>query len=128
MDALSCKLPQDLLSHVLLFVKVAIASRVGLCSIGMCDVMLSFLDVCAEIGQAKASEKDVGLAWERIEAFLWNHVGPALSVASAGNGIGHQQLGEQMPGTGTNGTTGTASMNRTASGSHTDGVPNGTDN
>ena len=30
-----------------------------------------------EIGQMKASDKDIGLAWERIETFLWKHIGPA---------------------------------------------------
>lgn len=31
---------------------------------------------CAEIGQAKASDKDIDLAWQRIEAFLLKFVDP----------------------------------------------------
>ena len=103
------------------------ASRMVLGSLKLCHVVLSFVDVCAEIGQAKASDKDIGLAWERIEAFLWKYVGPESSATSSGNGIGHQQHGEQVPGTATNGTTEVASMNGTSRTSHNDGALNGTD-
>lgn len=43
-------------------------------------MLLTFACFHVEIGQIKASDKDIELAWERIETFLWNHVGPA-SVA-----------------------------------------------
>ena len=33
----------------------------------------------AEIGQAKAADKDISLAWQRIEMFLWKMVDPKAS-------------------------------------------------
>ncbi len=50
----------------------------------------------AEVGQAKASEKDIGLAWERIETFLWKHVGPHASAHSDGQTAPHSQHNGQM--------------------------------
>ncbi len=50
----------------------------------------------AEVGQAKASEKDIGLAWERIETFLWKHVGPRASAYSDGQTALHSQHNGQM--------------------------------
>lgn len=47
-----------------------------------------------EIGQPKAPDKDIGLAWERIETFLWKHIGPA-SVAHSTD----QQNENQVQGT-----------------------------
>ena len=43
----------------------------------------------AEVGQAKASEKEIGLAWERIETFSWKHVGPHVSAYSDGQTASH---------------------------------------
>ena len=48
----------------------------------------------AEVGQAKASEKDIGLAWERIETFLWRHVGPSASAQSGGQMSYNQHNGQ----------------------------------
>ncbi len=50
----------------------------------------------AEVGQAKASEEDIGLAWERIETFLWKHVGPHASAFSDGQTTSHSQHNGQM--------------------------------
>lgn len=50
----------------------------------------------AEVGQAKASEKDIGLAWERIETFLWKHVGPHASAYSDGQTASYSQHNGQM--------------------------------
>ena len=49
----------------------------------------------AEVGQAKASEEDIGLAWERIETFLWKHVGPHASAHSDGQIAWHSQQNGQ---------------------------------
>ena len=50
----------------------------------------------AEVGQAKASEKDIGLAWERIETFLWKHVGPHASAYSDGQTALHSHNGQMQ--------------------------------
>lgn len=56
----------------------------------------------AEIEQPKASQKDIGLAWERIETFLWKHVGPNSGAQSSSQGMSQMQNGDtvsssQMP-------------------------------
>lgn len=43
-------------------------------------MLSTFASFHVDIGQIKASDKDIGLAWERIETFLWKHMSPA-SVA-----------------------------------------------
>ena len=45
----------------------------------------------AEIGQAKAADKDLELAWERIETFLWRHVCPDPSGQDSRQGTSISQ-------------------------------------
>lgn len=60
------------------------ASRVNN-SGGLCDLHIyegaghAFLNKPDKIGQAKASDKDISLAWQRMEMFLWKNVDPKAS-------------------------------------------------
>ncbi|KAL0049168.1 hypothetical protein WJX82_008011 [Trebouxia sp. C0006] len=56
----------------------------------------AFLNNPDKVGQAKASEKDIGLAWEHIETFLWKHVGPHASAYSDGQSASYSQHNGQM--------------------------------
>ena len=76
----------------------------------------------AEIGQAKASEKDTGLAWERIETFLWKHIGPTSSAESVNNSTLHQQSQDQVASTGMKNALEAAHSNTATNGASTDGV------
>lgn len=69
------------------------------CGAGFLPSNLLTLDYgLAEIGQAAASDKDIRLAWERIETFLWKHVGPASYAHSTDHTRLQSQLSLQDPG------------------------------
>ncbi|KAL3143921.1 hypothetical protein ABBQ32_003737 [Trebouxia sp. C0010 RCD-2024] len=82
----------------------------------------AFLNVPDKIGQAKASEKDIGLAWERIETFLWKHIGPFSSTESVNQSTVHQQNQEKVPSTAMEIFSEDAHSNRATNGASTEGL------
>ena len=76
----------------------------------------------AETKQAKASDADIRLAWERIETFLWKHVGPASSAHSTDHTTLHQQSQDQVPSTAIRPLSEAADASEAAHVSSTDGI------
>ena len=94
----------------------------AVCSGFLPGILLTLIYDYAEIGQAKASEKDIGLAWERIETFLWKHVGPASSDDSNEHTTLHQQTQDQVPSTAVKPLAGGADTSGAARVSSNDGI------
>ena len=70
----------------------------------------------------KASDKDIKLAWERIEAFLWKYVGPTSSAGSVNHSTVHQQNQDPIPSTAMQNGSEAAHTHRATNGTFTDGV------
>ena len=87
----------------------------------MRDVLLISDDDHAEIGQATATDKDIGLAWARIKTFLWKHVGPTSPAPGTDHATVHQDL-DQVSSTAIYNTSEPGIGNETPDASSTDGA------